>query len=107
MRTASYDGFERDFNAITTASASGTSKPARGTPSSTTVHMPWRVSVFPMSVAPVKSSAMQPSIKDIGSSACSIAHRSIRVDSGGVRDFGVFRDIGLEDGGGLLRRRPD
>jgi hypothetical protein len=52
---------ERDLSAITTASASGNAVSARGTPSSTTADMPWRTSVLARSVAPVKSSAMQPS----------------------------------------------
>jgi hypothetical protein len=51
----------RDFSAITTASASGTGASAPGTPISCTLRMPSFTSMAARSVAPVKSSAMQPS----------------------------------------------
>jgi hypothetical protein len=50
----------RDFSATTTASACGAAP--FGMPMVCTVCMPRRVSVLARSVAPVKSSAMQPSI---------------------------------------------
>ena len=62
---ASAAGMERDFSATMTASVSGTGPPGRGTPSTTTVDMPSRTSVLARSVAPVKSSAMQPSSMEV------------------------------------------
>ena len=56
----------RDLSATTTAWASPGSIPAPGTPISCTVAMPWRTSMLARSVAPVKSSAMQPSRSDMG-----------------------------------------
>src|SRR5262249_30084428 len=53
IATASAAGMVRDFSATTIASASGT-------PISCTVRMPWRTRVLARSVAPVRSSAMQP-----------------------------------------------
>src|SRR6185295_8812843 len=58
--TASAPGTVRDFSATTTASASNKGAPAAGTPITCTVRMPWRTSVLARSVAPVRSSAMQP-----------------------------------------------
>ncbi len=58
--TASRTGAVRDFSATTTASASGRVRSARGTPLTCTVRRPPFVSVLARSVAPVKSSAMQP-----------------------------------------------
>ena len=54
-------GAVRDFNATTTASASGTGSSGCGTPMSCTVRMPPRTSMEQRSVAPVKSSAIAPS----------------------------------------------
>ncbi len=58
--TASAAGIVRDFSATTSASASTASFDA-GTPMVCTVRMPPRTSMLARSVAPVKSSAMQPS----------------------------------------------
>ena len=59
--TASAAGIVRDFSATTMASASGSGSPVAGTPITCTVRMPPRTSVLARSVAPVRSSAMQPS----------------------------------------------
>src|SRR5580765_2372099 len=58
--TASAAGIVRDFSATTMASASGKGSVAAGTPITCTVRMPWRTRVLARSVAPVRSSAMQP-----------------------------------------------
>ena len=50
----------RDFSAITRASAAKVSVSSSATPLTCTVAMPCRVRVLARSVAPVKSSAMQP-----------------------------------------------
>jgi hypothetical protein len=63
--TASPTGLVRIFSAMMTASASG-SGPS-GTPITCTADIPPLTSVFARSVAPVKSSAMQPSSKGMGS----------------------------------------
>src|SRR6185312_956909 len=60
IATASAAGTVRDFNATTMASAAGSGSPTGGTPITCTVRMPWRTSVLARSVAPVRSSAMQP-----------------------------------------------
>jgi hypothetical protein len=52
----------RDFRATTTASALGRRAAPCGTPMVCTVRMPARTSMLARSVAPVKSSAMQPSM---------------------------------------------
>ena len=59
--TACFAGTVRDFSATTTASTSGAGSCAAGTPINCTVRMPPRTRVEARSVAPVKSSAMQPS----------------------------------------------
>ena len=59
--TASAAGIVRDFRATTIASASGSGAPVAGTPITCTVRMPPRTSMLARSVAPVRSSAMQPS----------------------------------------------
>ncbi len=58
--TASSGGLVRDFSATTTASAGGTAIAAAGTPFAWITDSPSRASVTPRSVAPVRSSAMQP-----------------------------------------------
>lgn len=58
-RTASSLGTQRVLRAITMASASGCSR--RSAPSHCTVRMPDPTRLFAKSVAPVKSSAIQPS----------------------------------------------
>ena len=58
--TASAAGIERDFSATITASASGDAA-VSARRAGQTVDMPCRTSVLARSVAPVKSSAMQPS----------------------------------------------
>ncbi len=63
--TASPAGMVRDFSATTTASASGTGWSASGTPITWIVRMPLATSVLARSVAPVWSSAMQPSSRGI------------------------------------------
>src|SRR5215510_5445018 len=60
IATAAAAGMVRDFSATTIASASGSGSPGAGTPITCTVRMPWRTSVLARSVAPVRSSAMQP-----------------------------------------------
>ncbi len=61
--TASSAGMLRDFSATTSASDCGSAASTlSGTPTVCSVRMPPRVSMFATSVAPVKSSAMQPRI---------------------------------------------
>ncbi|MCY1368410.1 hypothetical protein D9M69_553890 [compost metagenome] len=57
---ASAGAMVRDLSATTTASTSASSGPA-GTPMVCTTRMPARTRLLARSVAPVKSSAMQPS----------------------------------------------
>ena len=61
---ASAAGLVRDLSATTTASTSAASGPA-GTPMVCTTRMPERTRLLARSVAPVESSAMQPSFKPI------------------------------------------
>ncbi len=68
--TASAAGMVRDFSATTTASLSGTAVPPGGTSIICTVRMPSRTSVLARSVAPVMSSAMQPSRMPLAGMAC-------------------------------------
>jgi len=58
--TACSTGALRDFSATTTASASGSSSSAEGTPITWVVRIPSCASTLAMSVAPVTSSAMTP-----------------------------------------------
>ena len=59
---ASSTGIVRVFNAIITASTEGTTSFLLGVPNSWIVFKPPLTSIFARSVAPVKSSAMQPSV---------------------------------------------
>jgi hypothetical protein len=59
--TASAAGIVRDLSATTMASAAGSGASFAGTPITCSVRMPPRTSMLARSVAPVRSSAMQPS----------------------------------------------
>src|SRR5215813_6560299 len=98
IATASAAGIVRDLSATTIASASGSGAPASGTPIAWTVRIPWRTSVFARSVAPVRSSAMQPR-----SRVPAAMRRATAGDPTPRRLFAGGRDAG--DGVGTQRQR--
>ena len=90
-RIASAAGIVRDLSATTTAWAAPGPTSGPGTPISCTVAMPWRTSMLARSVAPVKSSAMQPSRSDAGD-AGDMGAVDVVDDMGDVGDVGDMGD---------------
>ena len=81
--TASGAGMERVLSATTTASASPKSKSAAGGPIVKTTFIPPRTSIEPMSVAPVKSSAITPNAgPDMITQPCWATRRPKRMHPG-------------------------